>query len=60
MIVELDGYAYHRTRKSFERDCRRDAALLTAGYRTRRVTALRLDNEPEAILAELGALLNAA
>jgi very-short-patch-repair endonuclease len=60
LIVELDGYAYHRTRKSFERDRRRDAALLTAGYRTLRVTALRLDNEPEAILAELGALLNAA
>jgi very-short-patch-repair endonuclease len=39
LIVELDGYAYHRTRKSFERDRRRDAALLTAGYRTLRVTA---------------------
>jgi predicted transcriptional regulator of viral defense system len=27
LIVELDGYAYHRTRAAFERDRRRDAAL---------------------------------
>jgi very-short-patch-repair endonuclease len=60
LIVELDGYAYHRTRKAFERDRKRDAALLRAGYRTLRVTALRLEAEPEAILAEVGVLLQAA
>ena len=60
LIVELDGYAYHRTRAAFERDRRRDAALLRAGYRTLRVTALRLKAEPDAVLADVGVLLTAA
>lgn len=33
LVVELDGYAYHRTRAAFERDRRRDADLQLAGYR---------------------------
>ena len=60
LIVELDGYAYHRTRAAFERDRRRDAALLRAGYRTLRVTALRLEAKPDAVLADVGVLLTAA
>jgi hypothetical protein len=31
LIVELDGYEFHRTRKSFEADRQRDATLLLAG-----------------------------
>ena len=46
-------------RRLIERDRKRDAALLRAGYRTLRVTALRLEAEPEAILAEVGVLLQA-
>jgi very-short-patch-repair endonuclease len=60
LIVELDGYAYHRTRAAFEQDRRRDAAVLLVGYRTLRVTALRLEAEPDAVLAEVGVLLKAA
>ena len=59
LIVELDGFAYHRSRKAFERDRKRDAALLTTGHRTLRVTGLRLAAEPQAILAEVGVLLTA-
>ena len=33
---------------------------LRSGYRPLRVTALRLETEPEAILAEVGVLLEAA
>jgi hypothetical protein len=33
MIVELDGFAFHRHRAAFERDRVRDAALQRAGYR---------------------------
>ena len=60
VIVELDGYAFHKSRAQFEADRRRDAKLTVAGYRVLRVTQQRLQNEPEAVLAELRALLSAA
>jgi very-short-patch-repair endonuclease len=46
LIVELDGYQGHRTRRAFEGDRRRDAAHLLAGLRTIRVTDRWLSNEP--------------
>ncbi|MEK6277465.1 MAG: type IV toxin-antitoxin system AbiEi family antitoxin domain-containing protein [Actinomycetota bacterium] len=46
LVVELDGYAFHRTRGAFERDRARDAALLLAGYRVLRFTHRRLEREP--------------
>jgi very-short-patch-repair endonuclease len=60
VIVELDGFAYHKSRAQFEKDRRRDAKLQVAGYRVLRVTQQRLQNEPEAVLAEIRALLSAA
>ncbi|MGZ4181957.1 MAG: DUF559 domain-containing protein [Solirubrobacteraceae bacterium] len=59
VIVELDGYAFHKSRAQFEADRRRDAKLMVAGYRVLRVTQQRLQNEPEAVLAEVRALLSA-
>lgn len=60
LIVELDGFAYHRSRAAFERDRLRDADLQLAGYRVLRITARRLDREPAAIAAALRMLLTAA
>jgi very-short-patch-repair endonuclease len=60
LVVELDGYAFHRDRGSFERDRRRDARLQLAGYRVVRVTHRRLAEEPEAVVAELRVLLGLA
>ena len=60
VIVELDGYAFHKSRAQFEADRRRDAKLMVAGYRVLRLTQRRLQNEPEAVLAEIRALLSAA
>ena len=57
LIVEIDGWRYHGTRAAFERDRRRDAALMAAGYRVVRITWRRLTNEPHAVSAQLGALL---
>jgi very-short-patch-repair endonuclease len=57
VIVELDGFAYHKSRAKFEADRRRDAKLTVAGYRVLRITQERLTNEPEAVLAEIRALL---
>jgi very-short-patch-repair endonuclease len=59
VIVELDGFAFHKSRAQFEADRRRDAKLTVAGYRILRVTQQRLQNEPEAVLAELRQLLSA-
>ena len=57
LVVELDGYAFHRDRESFEHDRRRDATLQAAGYHVLRVTYRRLVEEPAAVVGELWALL---
>jgi hypothetical protein len=44
--VELDVYATHGSRLSFEEDRERDDALLHAGIQTIRVTGQRLDRDP--------------
>jgi very-short-patch-repair endonuclease len=51
LVVETDGYRYHRTRRAFERDRERDAILARAGYRTLRFTHRQLTREP-AIVAD--------
>jgi very-short-patch-repair endonuclease len=60
VIVELDGFAFHKSRAQFEADRRRDAKLTVAGYKVLRITQQRLQNEPEAVLDDLRALLSAA
>lgn len=53
VIVELDGYAYHSSRRAFERDHQRDAILEDAGYRVMRVTWKQLVDEPEKVLTRI-------
>jgi very-short-patch-repair endonuclease len=61
LIVEVDGYAFHSSRRSFERDRRRDQELTRAGFRVVRVTWRQLTEEREAVVATLaGALVSAA
>ena len=57
LVVELDGYAYHRTRAAFERDRVRDADLQRAGLRVIRVTARRLNDDPVAVVETVRSLL---
>lgn len=57
LIVELDGYAFHGDRASFERDRTRDATLQLAGYRVLRVTHRRLETEPAAVADTVRSLL---
>ena len=59
LVVELDGYAFHRGRRSFEGDRARDAELQLAGYRVVRVTARRLAREPAAVARTVRSLLSA-
>jgi very-short-patch-repair endonuclease len=46
VIVELDGWGYHRSKEAFERDRERDATTLVVGYRTIRITWERMTNRP--------------
>jgi very-short-patch-repair endonuclease len=47
LIVELDGYAYHSSRKSFESDRLKDAEMLEHGIITVRLTWDRLKRDPQ-------------
>jgi len=51
--VELDVYATHGSRLSFEEDRERDDELLLAGIETTRITGPRLDREPGAVVESL-------
>lgn len=45
LVVEVDGFEHHRTRRAFEADRMRDADLGDAGLRVRRVTWRQLEDE---------------
>lgn len=59
LVVEVDGYAYHKDRVAFERDHERQAILVRGGYLrlafTWRQVVDRPDEVVEAVLAALGA-----
>jgi very-short-patch-repair endonuclease len=57
VIVEIDGFAFHRSREAFERDRRRDRGLEAQGFLVVRVTWRALVDEPEAVIADLAATL---
>jgi hypothetical protein len=57
LIAELDGWEFHGHRAAFERDRARDPKLMLAGYRTIRVTHLRLDREASQLASEILGLL---
>jgi very-short-patch-repair endonuclease len=57
LVVEVDGWTYHRTRAAFERDRARDGRLLVSGYRVLRITWRQLTREPAKVTAMLGAVL---
>jgi very-short-patch-repair endonuclease len=49
VIVELDGYAYHHTRRAFERDRRKTNALTLAGFTVLRFTHDDVVRRPERV-----------
>jgi very-short-patch-repair endonuclease len=53
LAVELDSRGIHGTRKRFESDRQRDRILMAEGWRTLRITWRQLQEEPEAIVADL-------
>ncbi len=57
LVVELDGYEWHRGRTSFEADRRRDARLAAAGHPVLRFTERRLLGERANVAAEVSSTL---
>jgi very-short-patch-repair endonuclease len=57
LIVEIDGFEYHRTREAFERDRLRDARLQAAGYRVMRITWRQISQQSEAVVARVAQTL---
>jgi predicted transcriptional regulator of viral defense system len=57
VVVELDGYAFHRTRDAYERDRFKDAELQLAEYRVLRFTHRRLAHDREAVIETLRSAL---
>ena len=51
LVVELDGYEWHGTRRAFEEDRRRDALLARRGIRVLRFTWRQIARQP-ALVAE--------
>lgn len=60
IAVEVDGFAYHRSRTRFEGDRDRDAELFALGIRTMRVTWDQLVNRRDVVLARLAMALGRA
>jgi very-short-patch-repair endonuclease len=58
LVVQLDGYEFHRTRAAFERDRRRDAALQLARYRLLRITYRWLGDDPDGVVTAVRSLLD--
>ena len=57
LVVEVDGFAYHASKRLFARDRRRDAELTASGYRVLRITWDDLTKHPEATLVTLAQAL---
>ncbi|MEK9508957.1 type IV toxin-antitoxin system AbiEi family antitoxin domain-containing protein [Gemmatimonadota bacterium Y43] len=60
VVVEVDGYAFHRSRDRFESDRRKDAWLMARGYRVIRVTWRQLTEHPTRTAVQVGRALEAA
>lgn len=57
LVVEVDGFRFHSTRRAFEHDRRKDAVLGAAGITTQRPTWRQLETEPYAVIARLAEAL---
>ena len=58
LIVEVDGFAVHGTRRAFERDRAKDAELVAQGFRVIRITWRQLVDEPHLVVARLAVALS--
>ena len=51
LVIEVDGFRFHSSRRAFERDRRRDADLQAAGFSVLRLTWRQIVHEPHPTIA---------
>jgi very-short-patch-repair endonuclease len=56
LAIEVDGYAFHRTRRAFEKDRRRGRELAAFGIQVERVTWADVTGDVDQLAAELKAI----
>ena len=57
LIVEVDGYQFHRDRAAFEADRARDSELMVRGYQVLRFTYRQVKEEPARVAATIRHML---
>jgi hypothetical protein len=57
LLVEVDGWSFHRSRRAFADDRARDRRALQAGWRVARFPAHEVGDSPAVVAAELATLL---
>jgi very-short-patch-repair endonuclease len=57
VVVELDGYVFHSSRRAFERDHRKTNDLESADYAVRRFTWRQITEQPHAVVAVIAVAL---
>lgn len=57
LVVETDGYLYHRGQVAFQDDRARDLELLRCGYRVLRLSEKQIDEEPRQVAEGVAAAL---
>ena len=60
LVVEIDGYRYHRGRAAFEDERARDLRLRALGYDVIRLSGRQVAEEPDEVVAVLRGALVAA
>lgn len=59
LVVETDGYLYHRGRVAFQDDRSRDLGLMRLGYEVLRLSERQVDEEPDRVAGVLAAAFGA-
>jgi hypothetical protein len=57
LVLETDGRRFHSTHHQIERDRRKEAELVGAGYRVLRATWLQVEREPRTVMRMVAAAL---
>ena len=57
LVLETDGGRFHCTPRQIERDRRKEADLVRAGYRVLRATWLQVENDPDGVASMVRAAL---